>query len=67
MKIRLNTEAADQLNSIMERMGYTNITHCVQVMISSTYNKLNKPRHISPTSEERNKHGNQTSKTVRNM
>lgn len=64
MKVRLNPEAVDQLTSIMERMGYTNVTHCVQVMISSTYNNLYK-KHKSPSGEDNN-HG-KTSKTLRNM
>lgn len=64
MKVRLNPEAVDQLTSIMDRMGYTNVTHCVQVMISSTYNNLYK-KHKSPNGEDNN-HG-KTSKTVRNM
>lgn len=67
MKIRLNDEAVSQLTWIMNHMEYTNPTHMIQVMLSSTYNKLNKSKHTSPTSEDRNKHGNQSSKTVRNM
>ncbi|MNC08467.1 hypothetical protein D3C75_560550 [compost metagenome] len=64
MKIRLNPECVEQLTWIMERMGYTNPTHLVQVMISSTYNKLNKNvnTHKSPTSEDT--HGNQSSKRM---
>lgn len=67
MKIRLNPEAVTQLTWIMDHMDYTNPTHLIQVMLSSTYNKLNKPKHTSPNREDRNKHGSQTSKTVRNM
>lgn len=64
MKIRLNPEAVTQLTWIMDRMDYTNPTHLIQVMLSSTYNKLNKPKHKSPTGEDRNKHGNQSSKSM---
>ena len=64
MKIRLNDEAVKQLTWIMDRMDYSNPTHLIQVMLSSTYNKLNKPKHTSPISEDRNKHGNQSSKRM---
>jgi len=66
MKIRLNTEAVAQLTWIMDHMEYTNVTHLVQVMISSTYNKLNKRKHTSPAREDRNKHG-QSSKSMQSM
>ncbi|VVM65029.1 hypothetical protein PS645_01474 [Pseudomonas fluorescens] len=64
MKIRLNPEAVEQLTSIMDRMGYTSPTHVMQVMISSTYNKLikNANKHTSPIRED--KHGNQSSKRM---
>lgn len=62
MKIRLNDEAVSQLAWIMDHMEYTNVTHLVQVMISSTYNKLNKPKHTSPTREDRNKYGQSSKK-----
>jgi hypothetical protein len=65
MKIRLNEGAVDQLTSIMSRTGYTNPTHCVQVMLSTIYNNLNKQKHKSPTSEDSN--GNQSSKSVHNL
>lgn len=35
MLIRLNEEAASQLESLMRRAGYTSHTHCMQVMIST--------------------------------
>lgn len=67
MKIRLNPVAVNQLTSIMEKMDYVNPTHCMQVMISSTYNKLNQNanKHTSPVREDR--HDHQSSKKVRNM
>ncbi|MDF9777390.1 hypothetical protein OKW11_004347 [Pseudomonas baetica] len=64
MKIRLNPEAVSQLTSIMDKAGYTNPTHTVQVMISTIFNNLNKPKHTSPTREDRNTHGNQSSKSM---
>ena len=64
MKIRLNPEAVNQLTWIMDRMEYTNPTHLIQVMLSSTYNKLNQNtnKHTSPARED--KHGNQSSKRM---
>ncbi|MNP80679.1 hypothetical protein D3C76_1788480 [compost metagenome] len=58
----------------MDKTGYVNPTHTVQVMISSTFNKLikNASKNASknannPKSLSEDIHGNQSSKTVRNM
>lgn len=64
MKLRLNPEAVEQLTWIMEKVGHTSPTHSVQVMISTIYNNLHKTKYKSPRED---KHGNQSSKTVRNM
>ena len=62
MKLRLNDEAVNQLTSIMDKTGYTNPTHTVQVMISTIYNKLHQTKYKSPVSEDSN--GNQSSKRM---
>ena len=66
MKIRLNPDRVEQLVWIMGKTGHTNPTHCIQVMISTIYNNLNKNvnRHKSPSEDT---HGNQSSKTMHNM
>lgn len=66
MKIRLNPEAVEQLIAIMDKTGYVNPTHTMQVMISSTFNKLIKNAN-NPKSLSEDIHGNQSSKTVRNV
>jgi hypothetical protein len=40
MVIKLNVEAVQQLEALMVRTGYTNHTHCLNVMISSVTNNL---------------------------
>jgi len=70
VKIRLNPEAVEQLIAIMDKTGYVNPTHTMQVMISSTFNKLikNANKNVNnPKSLSEDIHGNQSSKTVRNM
>lgn len=62
MKIRLNDEAVKQLTSIMDKTGYTNPTHTVQVMLSTIYKNLYKTKYKSPVSEDSN--GNQSSKSM---
>lgn len=40
MLVRLNEEAVQQLESLMQRTGYTNHQHCLQVMVSTITNNL---------------------------
>lgn len=40
MVIKLNVEAVQQLNMIMNHTGYTNPIHCVQVMLSQVNKKI---------------------------
>lgn len=40
MLIKLNDVAAQQLNMIMNHTGYTNPTHCIQVMLSQVNKKI---------------------------
>ncbi|MDR6581638.1 hypothetical protein J2X88_006559 [Pseudomonas extremaustralis] len=61
MKLRLNDEAVNQLTSIMDKTGYTNPTHTVQVMISTIYNNLFKTKYKSPREDS---YGNQSSKSM---
>lgn len=42
MKIFLNQESVKQLEALMVRTGYTNPTHCINVMISTITNNLRK-------------------------
>lgn len=42
MKIFLNQESVKQLEVLMVRTGYTNPTHCINVMISTITNNLRK-------------------------
>jgi hypothetical protein len=42
MLVRLNEEAVQQLESLMQKAGYTNHQHCLQVMISTVTNNLRK-------------------------
>ncbi|MNY60634.1 hypothetical protein D3C86_1972140 [compost metagenome] len=44
MRITLNPRSTEQLNKLMEALGYENPTHCVQTMITTFLNTLpNKP------------------------
>jgi hypothetical protein len=40
MRIHLSEQAVEKLEALMKRTGYTNPTHCVNVMISSVTNNL---------------------------
>lgn len=40
MKVFLNPESVRQLEALMVRTGYTNPTHCINVMLSSVTNNL---------------------------
>lgn len=40
MNLNLNKEAVDQLEWLMERAGYDNHRHCLQVLISTVKNNL---------------------------
>jgi hypothetical protein len=40
MLIRLNEEAAKQLEALMKRTGYISHQHCLQVMVSTVTNNL---------------------------
>lgn len=40
MLIRLNEGAVKQLESLMQRTGYTSHQHCLQVMVSTVTNNL---------------------------
>ncbi len=40
MHLKLNQEAAKQLEVLMKRTGYVSPVHCVQVMISQVTKKL---------------------------
>lgn len=52
MKIFLNQESVKQLEALMVRTGYTNPTHCINVMISTITNNLRK----ADTKKKNNKH-----------
>ena len=65
MKLRLNPERVEQLVWIMEKTGHTNPTHCIQVMISTIYNNLNKNANRNkPKSPSEDTHGNQSSTSM---
>lgn len=61
MRIRLNDESATQLSALMDRLGHTNPTHTLQVLISTVTNNLNKKKHRSPSED---KHHDQPSKKM---
>jgi hypothetical protein len=42
MKVKLNVEAVEQLESIMEKMNYKSHQHALQVMLSTITNNLKK-------------------------
>jgi hypothetical protein len=40
MRVQLNDQAISQLGFIMEKSGYKNQQHCLQVLISTVANRL---------------------------
>jgi hypothetical protein len=64
MRIRLNDEAVTQLSALMDRLGHTNPTHTLQVLISTVTNNLNKSKKHSPSED---KHHGQPSKKMQSM
>lgn len=61
MRIRLNDESVAQLSALMDRLGHTNPTHTIQVMISTITNNLNKSKKHSPCED---KHHDRPSKKM---
>lgn len=42
MKIFLNEQAVSQLEALMRRAGHTNHQHCLQVLLTTVTNNLNR-------------------------
>lgn len=63
MRIRLNDESVAQLSALMDRLGHTNPTHTIQVMISTITNNLDKQKHKHRSPSE-DKHHDQPSKKM---
>lgn len=59
MRVTLNSRSTDQLNEVMDLMGFDNPTHCIQTMITKLLESLT---HQSQSIEDKNNNGNSTSK-----
>ena len=65
MRVTLNSRSTDQLNQVMDLMGYQNPTHCIQTMITSLLDSLTTNQ--SQSIEDNNHNGNCTSKGLHPM
>lgn len=64
MRVTLNSRSTDQLNKVMDLMGFDNPTHCIQTMITNLLESLT---YQSQSIEDKNNNGNSASKGLCRM